>query len=366
MKKLHFNSTLNHKASDYKPYEICVERVVTLYGRSFEELKNRTLDDNPYIAQYRDLMCIDSDDVAHCLLFVDYDTGDGIIAEAEGCGYARKSQFIPNARALLESNELTASEWKLHEQLKRITDKITELAHCGEKSFTFEDLLEESGLNVKSVLRDTVTAMLREREDIQMAESQSIEIPFQPDITVQAKPTQKVTFYCPLKIVREYDEPDYEWDEEVMEEDFEEIPSAYANGCADEINDFIRNYEEPDEKHRGLMAYYYDDPAVREKVFSAIPSVREWNGELVGVFECRISGELTASELEDLRSYLTGQASDGWGEGLEQHGIKTADFGEIYVSFWNDSNAWALQTEEEMGFEQTEGLSEEPGMSLTM
>ena len=99
-------------------------------------------------------MCIDSDDVAHCLLFVDYDTGDGIIAEAEGCGYARKSQFIPNARALLESNELTASEWKLHEQLKRITDKITELAHCGEKSFTFEDLLEESGLNVKSVLRE--------------------------------------------------------------------------------------------------------------------------------------------------------------------------------------------------------------------
>lgn len=101
----------------------------------------------------------------------------------------------------------------------------------------------------------------------------------------------------------------------------------------DEINDFIRNCEEPDEEHRGLMAYYYDDPAIREKVFSAIPSVRDVNGELVGVFECEISGELTVSELEDLRSYLTGQASDGWGEGLEQHGVKTADFGEIYVSF---------------------------------
>lgn len=67
------------------------------------------------------------------------------------------------------------------------------------------------------------------------------------------------------KIVRESEEPDYEWDEEVTEEDFEEIPSAYAEGCVDEINDFIRNCEEPDEEHRGLMAYYYDDPAIREK-----------------------------------------------------------------------------------------------------
>ncbi|MFR0949510.1 MAG: hypothetical protein ACLSFT_02415 [Ruminococcus callidus] len=64
-----------------------------------------------------------------------------------------------------------------------------------------------------------------------MAESQSIEVPFQPDITVEAKLTQELTFYRPLKIVRESEEPDYEWDEEVTEEDFEEIPSAYAEGC---------------------------------------------------------------------------------------------------------------------------------------
>ena len=365
MKKLHFNSTLNHKASDYKPCEICVERVVTLYGRSFEELKNHLMHDDPYIVAYRDLMYTEGD-TAHCLLFVDYDSGDGVLVESEGSNYARKSQFIPNARALLESNEMTAAETRLHNDLKKIADKVAELAHCGEISLAFDELLAESDLDVKSVLRDAVTAMLREREDIQMAESQSIEVPFQPDITVEAKPTQELTFYCPLKIVRESEEPDYEWDEEVTEEDFEEIPSAYAEGCVDEINDFIRNCEEPDEEHRGLMAYYYDDPAIREKVFSAIPSVRDVNGELVGAFECEISGELTVSELEDLRSYLTGQASDGWGEGLEQHGVKTADFGEIYVSFWNDSNDWSLQTEEEMGLSQAEKHTEEPSMGMTM
>ena len=365
MKKLKLNSTLNHKQSNYKTYEVEVEKVITLYGRSFEKLKNHTLNDNPYIAEYCDLMYIDSNDVAHCLLFLDYDTGDGIIAESEGSGYARKSQFIPNARALLESNELTAAETRLHSSLRKIADKIAELAHCGETSFTFDELLEEFDLDLKSLLRDAVTAMLREREDIQMAESQSIEVPFQPDITVEVKPTQELTLYCPLRIVREYDESDYEFDEEVMDE-MEEIPSKYAVDCADEINDFIQDYSEPEEENRGLMVYFDNNPAVSEKVFSAIPSVREINGELMGLFECRIVGELTDSELEELRSYLTGQCSDGFFEGMEQHPIKTADYGEIYVSFWDDGKDWSLQTEEEMGFEQTEDLSEEPGMSMTM
>lgn len=166
MKKLKFNSTLNHKVNSYKTYEISVEKVITLYGNSFNRLKNDALNDNPYIAENRDLMYIDSDDVAHCLLFVDYDTGDGILVESEGSEYARKSQFIPNARALLESNELTAAETRLHSSLRKIADKIAELAHCGETSFTFDELLEESDLDVKSVLRDSVTAMIREREDI--------------------------------------------------------------------------------------------------------------------------------------------------------------------------------------------------------
>ena len=168
MKKLKFNSTLNHKQSDYTTHEISVEKVITLYGRSFSELKNHPMRDNPYIAENHDLMYIDSDDIAHCLLLVDYDSGDGILVEAEGSNYARKSQFIPNARALIENNELTASEQKLHNSLKKIVDQIAELAHCGEESFVFDELLDKSDLDLKSLLRDSVVAMLQEREDIRI------------------------------------------------------------------------------------------------------------------------------------------------------------------------------------------------------
>lgn len=365
MKKLKLNSTLNHKQIDYKTHEVIVEKAVTVYGRSFSELKDHPMRDNPYIAENRDLMYIDNDDVAHCLLLVDYDSGDGILVESEGCDYARKSQFIPNARALVENNEMTASEQKLHNSLKKLVDHIAELAHCGEKSFAFEELLDKSDLDLKSLLRDSVVTMLQEREDIQMAESQSIDVDFQPDIMVEAKPTQELTFYCPLHIVREYDESEYDYDEEVMDEQ-EVIPSRYAVDCADEINKFIQDYSEPEEEHRGLMVYFDDNPAVSEKVFSAIPSVREIDGELMGVFECQITDELTDNELEDLKSHLIGQCSDGFFEGMEQHLIKTADYGEIYVSFWNSEDSWSLQTAEEMDFEQTQELLQEAELDMTM
>lgn len=161
MKKLKFNSTLNHKQSEYNTHEVIVEKVITLYGRSFSELKDHPLHENQYIVQNRDLMYIDSNDVAHCLLMVDYDSGDGILVESEGMSYARKSQFIPNARALVENSEFTVSEQKLHNNLKKMVDHIAELAHCGEKSFAFDELLEKSDLDLKSLLRDSVTAMLR-------------------------------------------------------------------------------------------------------------------------------------------------------------------------------------------------------------
>ena len=114
MKRLHFNSTLNHTRDGYNTYYVSVEKVVTLYGNEFLRLKNDTLDDNYWIARYHNLMRIDINDIAHCVLFVDSESGDGILVDSEGAKYARKSQFIPNARALIENNELTGAERRIH------------------------------------------------------------------------------------------------------------------------------------------------------------------------------------------------------------------------------------------------------------
>ena len=140
MKKITFNAPLNHKAYSYEPMQVEVEKVITLYGKRFEQMRDHPLEDVPEIIDNRDLMYMEGN-TAHCILFLDANGSDGILVEADGSDYARKSQFIPNARAIVEANDFTAGERQLHAKLKAMADRIAELAHTGQKHFTFEECL---------------------------------------------------------------------------------------------------------------------------------------------------------------------------------------------------------------------------------
>ena len=60
--------------------------------------------------------------------------------------------------------------------------------------------------------------------------------------------------------------------------------------------------------------------------------------------DCQLLESLEGDELGRLTTYLTGQASDGWGEGFEQREIPVGK-GLLYVHLW-DGQDWEMAATE--------------------
>lgn len=143
----------------------------------------------------------------------------------------------------------------------------------------------------------------------------------------------KAVFFCPL--VGNIDEGDG---------DMFTVGDSYLADSADEISDALKDYTANDEND--MAAYYNEDDGVSEKMTSAVWSVEMHGDRLFGRIDCSLKEALTAEETEALRDWLTGQCSDGLGEGFEQQPIDTMD-GQLFVSFWNSGDDYAMMTESE-------------------
>ena len=125
-----------------------------------------------------------------------------------------------------------------------------------------------------------------------------------------------------------------------------ELSNYEAIRYVDSINAALRRENLPAEAERGLMHYSGKNDDIARKVRKVTFSAEVRDQKLWGVAECQVAGELTPEEMTTLKEYVSGQASDGFGEGFEQREISVPDGHEIYAHLWQWEN-WSIQTEQE-------------------
>lgn len=193
--KLIINTNLLRKESEFKTKSCVVEKAIAVSHAEFENLKRHPLQDNNLIAENTDLMYCDSDDIYHCLLIYDEEQGDGLLIESEGSSYLRYAQYIPKARDLVERHQdseiqLTNGERKLHELLNETAERIAIFAKLGYSEFSLDDVLDDLGCDfdeVKKMLVEAAAEILNERKNIQSVKIHDLNVPFQPDISIEIK-----------------------------------------------------------------------------------------------------------------------------------------------------------------------------------
>lgn len=140
-------------------------------------------------------------------------------------------------------------------------------------------------------------------------------------------------FYFPLEGRRE------------EEFDFEELDGRELLLYESEIQKQVE--QEQDMDGTNMAEYYWGNEGVKQKLVSAIWSVKRMGDALYGCVEARMTSAFTFQEREDFKDWVLGQNSDGLGEGFEQRPIQTDD-GDLFVSFWSMDNNYQIYDSNEM------------------
>jgi len=130
----------------------------------------------------------------------------------------------------------------------------------------------------------------------------------QDSFSVSPPPLQTLKLYMPMTATY-YDEDDPEQDITMDSREAAQYAPQIINALQSERR-WLEN-EGPEEAERGLMAHFDGPDSVDQKVQSYWFTAEVRDGQLWGVAECKVRGELTPLELKCLTDDIGGQASDG-------------------------------------------------------
>lgn len=131
-------------------------------------------------------------------------------------------------------------------------------------------------------------------------------------------------------------------DSEYGEDDYAELDGRDLTDYESSVREYIEKEKELLDDG-GNLAPYIDESLLRlrENVLRIEPDVVVYEGKLCGCAIVELKQELSERDWNLLLSYISGQYSDGWGEGFEQRDIPVAD-SILNVHFWQPDQKYPI------------------------
>lgn len=142
-------------------------------------------------------------------------------------------------------------------------------------------------------------------------------------------------FYFPLKVyVNERSDWGIDWD------DYIEADGELAGHYRGEIENAFDKYNDGDD----MTAYFDESETAKAKIQHIEWRFEYVNDCLYGSVYVALSAALTEAEVDAVKDWITGQNSDGLGEGFEQRVIDIPD-GCLTVCFWDNGDEYQIYDE---------------------
>lgn len=132
--------------------------------------------------------------------------------------------------------------------------------------------------------------------------------------------------------------------------EFFENDSVDLTLYSEDIQDAIERDQERDIDTMAMFFWTHGqkvNDAIRAKLLTCDWGIEEIGGKLYGRVEVTAAEPFTAVEDRAMKDWISGQNSDGLGEGFEQRPIETVD-GSIYVHFWNSGDEYFIVNADEI------------------
>lgn len=125
----------------------------------------------------------------------------------------------------------------------------------------------------------------------------------------------------------------------------QEVSNSYIYEIETEIAEDLEKYQNFGSEK--MHEFFDENEDVSNKLLSTVWSFEKIEGEYYGCVTVQLSAEIDAKGVSDLKDWISGQNSDGLGEGFEQRDFDVED-GSLFISFWNSTDDYFIYDEEEM------------------